>query len=109
MKQGERVGAISGTKGDEKVVHIFGFGVYEGETVPTSDAGGFMGKMLHDGKVKNPTIKLDNGDIVYGCECWWGAEEQIKAKIAHFEEGGYKIVTITIADARAGAEEPAKQ
>ncbi|MBI4472199.1 MAG: hypothetical protein HY646_05990 [Acidobacteria bacterium] len=24
----------------------------------------------------NPTIKLDDGRLVYGCECWWGAPEK---------------------------------
>jgi len=74
---GERVGAISHT--DENIVYLYGFGIYDGEHIPPKDAGGFnVGR-------PNPRIKLDNGKTVYGCECWWGAEEQVKAQINGME------------------------
>jgi hypothetical protein len=31
--------------------------------------------------IPNPTIKLDTGKTVYGCECWWGSESKVKEMI----------------------------
>ena len=87
---GTRVGAISHSEGD--TVYLFGYGVYEGDHVPPKEVGGFnMGR-------PNPRIKLDSGKTVYGCECWWGPEDQIKSKIE-----GQKIVDVDIDEARAKA------
>lgn len=45
--------------------------------------------------VKNPRILLDSGSYVYGCECWWGAEEAVKDKI-----GDRKVIHEEIAKVR---------
>lgn len=29
---------------------------------------------------KNPCIHLDNGSVVWGKQCWWGPEDQLKKK-----------------------------
>lgn len=43
-----------------------------GDTVPPENVGGFnFGN-------PNPTLKLDSGITVYGCECWWGQEKAVK-------------------------------
>lgn len=73
-KIGERVVAIkSATK--EKAI-IFGKGVYVGDDVPL-EAVGLMAKMIRDIGMKNPKIVLDDGSVVYGCECWWGPESTL--------------------------------
>lgn len=41
----------------------------------------------------NPKIELDNGDVVWGYQCWWGPEEQW-AKVAQ----GRTITEVRIAD-----------
>lgn len=71
MRQaGDRVGAISHSKDD--VLYLFGYGVYEGDFVPDPSLGvRIFGDLL---RVNNPQIRLDSGKLVYGCECWWGAE-----------------------------------
>ncbi len=46
---------------------------------------------------KNPCIKLDNGDIVWGRECWWGPEEEIKAQVAKYVQHGRTVRETTIA------------
>lgn len=74
-KQGERVGAIRCADSEE--VKFYGYGVYEGDTLPP------------DFPIPNPTIKLDNGKTVYGYECWWAPEEQIKAMI-----GDRKVIEV---------------
>jgi len=66
-KVGQRVGALSHT--DKKTSYLFGFGVYEGDHIPPDGIGS---------GIPNPRIKLDNGKTVYGCECWWGSEAEIR-------------------------------
>lgn len=88
-----RVGAfLSATKG---VVKMFGYGIYVGDEIPSEEAAGMMAEVCRELKRPNPKIVLDNGDVVYGCECWWGPEEKVKEKIA-----GCEIVNVSIADAR---------
>jgi hypothetical protein len=88
-KIGDRFGAIQKT--DEKTVYLFGYGVYVGDEVPPADLKGERGmmSMLHEAKVDNPKIKLDDGTFVYGCECWWGSEEKVKESIR-----GRKIIIV---------------
>ena len=78
MKEGGRVGAIRDANSEE--VNIFGYGVYDGDK--NHPLLGFP----------NPHITLDSGCIVWGCECWWGPEEKIKASI------GERKVNIVIPD-----------
>lgn len=66
---GDRVGAIM--KADAAEVHLFGYGVYQGDVL-----NDYMG-------VPNPKITLDNGGVVWGYQCWWGKEAKIKKIIGH--------------------------
>ena len=68
VKPGSRVGAI--LKADETTVHLLGYGVYDGMYFQP-DIG-----------CTNPRITLDNGTIVWGFQCWWGAEKEIRQDIA---------------------------
>lgn len=87
-----RVGALIGAK--DGTVKFLGYGVYEGDFPLPKEAGGFnFGQ-------SNPRICLDNGDIVYGCECWWGEEKKFKEKYIDTAE---KVVIVRIADERKGA------
>jgi hypothetical protein len=79
---GQRVGAISNSKGD--TVYMFGWGTYQGEEVPPVGTPGPFG-MDASQVGPNPKILLDSGDVVFGCQCWWGAEEVIKRKIAPYK------------------------
>lgn len=72
---GSRVGAIRDANKD--VVNFFGYGVYDG-SVEHPDMG-----------FPNPRITLDDGDVVWGCECWWGPEDKIKDTI-----GERKVVIV---------------
>jgi hypothetical protein len=75
-QKGSRVGAIQ--KADEKTVWFYGYGVYVGDEIPPS---GFA----HEVGLRNPKIQLDDGGIVWGRECWWGPEEQVKKMIGSRE------------------------
>lgn len=76
MKKGERVGAILGSNKDGSI-NFFGYGVYDGKEIPLK-AVGQMAEIMREGGIGNPKLKLDSGDVVYGCESWWGPEEKIK-------------------------------
>jgi len=56
-------------------VHLLGFGVFDGDQVLPEQLALFEGH-------KNPRLTLDNGKQVWGIQCWWGAEDKIKDKIA---------------------------
>lgn len=81
-KVGSRVGAIQ--KADKDSVHFYGWGVYEGDFVPQR---GFM----KGSSITNPQIKLDNGKLVWGCECWWGPEDKVKEMI-----GDRKVINVEV-------------
>ncbi|MFA7637420.1 MAG: hypothetical protein WCX81_06625 [Monoglobales bacterium] len=80
--KGDRVGAILSADKDE--VRLLGYGTYLGDEVPPD---GFMHEIGH----QNPKIQLDNGDIVWGYQCWWGDEEQVKKKI-----GDRRVVIVSV-------------
>lgn len=84
VKEGERVGAVM--KANERSVHLFGFGTYAGSEVPPKNVG--LG-------IPNPKIELDNGKVVFGCECWWGPEDKVKAML-----GGREIIEVNIEKVR---------
>lgn len=104
MKVGERVGVALGTRG-RKVIFI-GWGVYEGRHPVADDAVGFRAEMKqcvpmdHEDRL-NPRIRLDDGSVVWGCECWWGPEAIIKERLDGWRSAGYEVVTRSIADIRA--------
>ena len=109
VKVGDRVGCISHDDGD--TIYFFGFGTYLGRRLP-AEAAGFHAELnmamfenrceaakeqcdvrgADFEKVKvdleqvfaNPVILLDNGDTVFGCECWWGPIEMVQAKLDEF-------------------------
>jgi hypothetical protein len=72
---GERVGAILGSNKDGSI-DFFGYGVYEGDFIPL-EAVGFVADIIREMKHTNPRIRIDNGQIVYGSECWWGSEDKV--------------------------------
>ncbi len=74
---------------NQKEVKLLGFGVYEGDFVPEADAPGWMTQILRDSGVRNPRIRLDDGRTVYGCQCWWGLEDSVKASF-----GDRTVVTV---------------
>ena len=66
---GSRIFAIS--YADAVEVRLYGFGVRLPDALPI-DAVGELAQYSRD--KPNPCLKLDNGDILYGCECHWDLE-----------------------------------
>lgn len=92
-KKGDRVIAVRSA--DDNVVNIFGYGTYEGEDVPPPGITGVFGLDLSISGIENPKIVLDNGDVVWGCECWWGDAERWEKEFRD-----RKLNTVSIDDYR---------
>ena len=106
---GDRVGAILSAVKNE--VRLLGYGVYDGEQdAPESAFEGFMGMTVEEIKRQipdffprtNPRITLDDGRVVWGCQCWWGSEEEVKRVCA-----GRKVTIVDIHGDPLKQEEPA--
>ncbi len=94
---GDRVGVFfSSTK---KKVKLIGFGVYLGEEIPPPGVM-FLGLDMHSKGWETAKIQLDSGEIVWGCEGWWGAE-----KYANLNLEGRVVEVVLIEDCRAGKVE----
>jgi len=92
---GTRVGAIAFADGNR--VYFLGRGTYVGDRFPPAN----VNPALNMG-FPNPKIELDNGDVVWGCECWWGPEDMIDENLNRFEH----IIHISVEDFRAGKRPP---
>lgn len=84
---GARVMAILSAK--DGVVRVLGEGEYLGNQIPDEKATGLA--VLREAGVKNPAIKLDNGQTVYGAECWWGPVDKVQDK---FKGWDFQVVPL---------------
>ncbi len=89
---GERVYALRDS--DKKQVFLYGVGTYVGDEIPSEEAVG-LASMAREMRKPNPTIKLDDGQVVYGGECWWDKETNLEKFV-----NGRTVVTVKIADER---------
>lgn len=76
------IGAI--VNSTDSTVTMFGYGVYQGDEIPPPEIIGPFGSIPRP----NPKMLMDNGETVWGCECYWGPEESVKKWI------GDRTVTI---------------
>lgn len=97
---GQRVMAILSAK--EGVVRVLGEGEYLGNQVPENLP---HLEVLHKAGIPNPTIKLDNGVLVYGAECWWGPVEKVKEKFAGWEFQVVPLSSYRIVDVENSADD----
>ncbi len=105
-KPGDRVGAVLSAK--DGVVNFLGYGVYAGDEIPDEKAVGFFAETLRLLGSTNPKIILDNGDVVWGCECWWGSEATVRSMLEG-KEADKEVVIVAIADMRAKVLEAEKK
>ena len=87
---GSRIGAV--LKADESTVTLLGYGIYVGNEIPPD---GF----LHDAGITNPKLKLDNGRVAWGHQCWWGDEQTVIEMI-----GGRSVEYVNYDEQDGGAE-----
>jgi hypothetical protein len=95
MQVGSRVGAIIGGDPEAKVVNFLGYGIYDGDHIPPKGVT-FLGLDLFDLEHSNPKIILDSGEVVWGCQVWWGNEISVKKRIEQYEQAGYMVKQITM-------------
>lgn len=79
VQVGDRVIALRSANNNEKKAYSYGAGVYKGEQLVEHNP------KLKELGFKNPCIELDDGNLVYGMECWWGPEEAVKKRFEGFE------------------------
>jgi hypothetical protein len=89
---GSRIGAF--LDADKDGVKWLGWGKYVGDEVPPKTIGGF-----NTGR-SNPKLEMDNGDVVWGCECWWGDAEKMKGRLESYKKQGWPLVETRIGDFR---------
>ena len=77
---GSRIGALQSANQSE--VRLFGYGTYQGDHVPPDDVMGPFNSRIGLFGCRNPKLVMDDGTVVWGCECWWGPEDQIAEAIA---------------------------
>lgn len=85
--------------GPQGTLYLFGYGVYEGDFVP-KEAVGWMAEANQEVGAVNPRLRLDNGKVVYGCECWWGSEEKVKNIEGMAAKAGAAVVILDIDEVR---------
>lgn len=88
---GQRIGAI--LKATDDTVWMIGFGTYQGDHVPPEDVGGF------NFGYPNPKLVMDDGTVVWGCECWWKDEARIRDLF-----GAHNVVQVDMAELRKPTE-----
>lgn len=113
-KPGDRVVAMSHSEGNK--IFLYGKGVYEGDFAyedVTSTEPVVAGterfrdhfQRLMAGEIQawlNPRIRLDSGQIVWGCECWWQSEAMFDRMV---EKTNPEIVAVDIDEVKAGFED----
>jgi len=90
---GERVGAIISADPETKTVTFAGYGVYIGDEIPPEGVT-IMGIDLHKLQRPNPRINLDTGKTIWGCQCWWGSENRIKAEMEKYKATGFSVLEV---------------
>lgn len=95
----KRVGAIYSIDEQSKNIQFLGYGQFLGCEIPDEDAMGVAETVRSSGST-NPKILLDSGEVVWGAECWWSNESEIKAEIEEYKKAGYKIIETDITEER---------
>ncbi len=82
---GHRIGALLGADHDQRIIRLLGFGQYDGDCIPPTPV------WLWSIGLPNPKLTLDNGSVAWGCECWWGPEDQIMKFLLSYARSGWVI------------------
>lgn len=102
MNVGDRIGAILGSDGRQ--VRLLGYGRYTGRATPEDAVGMLAAALRSVPGLVNPRLLLDDGSVVWGCECWWGSEEQVRRNVERWRAAGFEVVRVRIEDVRADFE-----
>lgn len=97
-----RVLAIHTINNDQKFATVFGRGKMLGSFYPDTAVGHLAHEVRAEGPdARNPKIELDNGDIIWGCECWWMEGHRGEMWLMELVSHGYKLIDVNISEMRA--------
>ena len=86
---GDRVLVLKSASKDKREAYVYGEGTYVGNLAPplgTKTPFGDVDESILAAGFKNPCIKLDDGRIVWGCQCWWGHPNSVRKQLAGYTE-----------------------
>lgn len=77
------------------------------DALPTSKTKEEWEKALDDAAeiLGNPKLVMDDGEVFWGCECWWSDEAIIKKQLAAYEKDGWTVKKVGRADLDAKKKE----
>ena len=92
----EIVVAIRDANDEEKVVNIYGFGRYKGDFIPKSGETVVLDRpnpaiAIEKTEVNGVTYELNQGKLVWGLMCWWGATD-----LSNYTEKGFTINEVPV-------------
>lgn len=94
MNIGDRVAAVciddQGCK-----IYLYGAGIYVGDEIPT-DSPNPVAQFCVRSRFTNPKIQLDDGKIIYGCECCWDSELNVTNMVCRLTKAGYEVIHANI-------------
>jgi hypothetical protein len=93
-----RIGAIISSDTD---LVVLGTGNRLADRIPGPEASGFAA-LARSKSTTQPVLMLDNGDVVYDGECWWGSEAALTTMIEDAKRSGRRVRFISIDQVRAG-------
>lgn len=86
---GDRVGVIADI--EDHPLRFLGYGVYEGDFIPSGRAIGELADEMRLNKQPCPRFMLDSGEVVWGCEAQWGHEAVIRDLLVKRRE--YNVIS----------------
>lgn len=95
-EEGEKVIAVLNYDVQTKTINMIGEGTYVGDEIPDGAAG--LASLVRG---TNPKIVLDDGQVVWGCECWWGAKADVQHDLDEMLALGWKIEQVNLNAERA--------
>lgn len=99
---GKKVLAIHAIDNTHAQAWIFGRGEFLGTFYPDSAVGALADHIREvDGDdARNPKIRLDDGNIIWGCECWWMDVYRGDMWLMEMASHGYEVLDVDINDVR---------
>lgn len=94
MEIGARVGAFLSSDSKAKVLKFLGYGTYEGKEAPPKKEGDFISQL----GIPTPKLKLDNGETVWGYQCYWSAQDEMEERIQGLIDNGFTITEVKLSD-----------
>ncbi len=79
---------------DDDTLYFLGYGRVGPAQVPPEGLG-MLTDALHAANERTPTITMDTGETVYGCECWYGDAAEFDATANESD-----LESVTVAEMR---------